>query len=82
MSKFSSCIFAGEPAAALPAVEPVHAYGCGLFVPKPTRDVDCQGSGLPDLGSDVRRCPLASTAVGGDCYSVRYSLFGWERSRT
>jgi hypothetical protein len=29
---------------------------------------------LPDLGSTVRRCPLASTAVGGDCYSLGYSV--------
>jgi hypothetical protein len=28
---------------------------------------------MPDLRSAVRRCPLASTAVGGDCYSVGYS---------
>ena len=46
----------------------VLSTGVGLFVPKPTRDVDCQGGALPDLGSIVRRCPLPSAAVGGDCY--------------
>ena len=30
--------------------------------------------GSPDLGSTVRRCLLASTAVGGDCYSLGYSV--------
>jgi hypothetical protein len=46
----------------------------GLFVPKPSRGAGCQGCGLPGLGSIVRRCPLASAAVGGDCYSLGYSV--------
>jgi hypothetical protein len=29
---------------------------------------------MSDLGSAVRRCPLASTTVGGDCYSLGYSV--------
>ena len=44
------------------------------FVPKPTSDVDCQGCGMPDLGSIVHRCPLASAADGGDRYSLGYSV--------
>ena len=55
--------------------------GGGLFVPKPTRDVDCQGGGLPDLGSTVRRCPLASSAVGGDSYSFGFSVARESMSR-
>ena len=31
-------------------------------------------AGISDLGSTVRLCPLASIAVGGDCYSLGYSL--------
>ena len=27
---------------------------------------------MSDLGRTVRRCPLASTVVGGDCYSLGY----------
>jgi hypothetical protein len=50
--------------------------GVGLFVPKPSHRTDCQRCGISDLGSAVRRRPLASTAVGGDCYSVGYSLLG------
>ena len=37
-------------------------------------DADCQGGGMSDLGCTVRRCPLASTAVGDDCYSLGYSV--------
>jgi len=39
----------------------------GLFVPNPSTDVGCQGGGMSDRRSTVRRCPLASTAAGGDC---------------
>ncbi len=50
-------------------------YDCpGLFVPKPSHRVRCQRCGVPDLGTTVRRCPLAFTAVGGDCYSLGYSV--------
>jgi hypothetical protein len=45
----------------------------GLFVPKPS----CRPSYLRyithDLGTTVLQRPLASTAVGGDCYSLGYS---------
>ena len=47
--------------------------GVGLFVPKPSRGAGCQRCGMPDLGTTVRRRPLASTAGGGDCYSLGYS---------
>lgn len=46
----------------------------GLFVPKLGNGAGCQGCGVSDLGSIVRRCPLACTAVGGDCYSFAYSV--------
>jgi len=42
----------------------------GLFVPKPSRGASCQRCGLPDLRTTVRQRPLASTAGGGDCYSL------------
>ena len=29
---------------------------------------------MSDLGSIIRRCPLASAAVRGDCYSLGYSV--------
>ena len=32
-----------------------------------------QRRSTPGLGQAVRGCPLASTAVGGDCYSLGYS---------
>jgi hypothetical protein len=57
-----------------PLVDWLRLVEAGLFVPKPTRDAGCQGCGLPGLGSTVRRCPLTSTAVGGDCYSLGYSV--------
>jgi hypothetical protein len=44
----------------------------GLFVPKPSRGADCQRRNMPDLGQAIRGCLLASTAVGGDCYSLGY----------
>jgi integrase len=47
-----------------------------LFVPKPTRRVDCQRQDAPDLGTTVRQRPLASAAGGGDCYSLGYSAPG------
>jgi hypothetical protein len=40
----------------------------GLFVPKPTIVEGYQRHSVLDLGQTVRECPLASTAVGGDCY--------------
>ena len=46
----------------------------GLFVPKPSRRIDCQGHIVPDLGAIVRQRPLASSAGGGDCYSLGYSV--------
>jgi hypothetical protein len=46
----------------------------GPFVPKPSTGAGYQRCGMSDLGSTVRRCPLASTAVGGDCYSLGYSV--------
>jgi len=46
----------------------VRQAGIGLFVPKPSNDAGCQGFGVSDLGSIVRRCSLASTPVGGDCH--------------
>jgi len=46
----------------------------GLFVPKPSTGANYQRYGMSDLGSTIRRCPLASTAVGGDCYSLGYSV--------
>jgi hypothetical protein len=55
-------------------------HGCdtavlpSLFVPKPSRGADSQDCDISDLGRTVRRCPLASTAVGGDCYSLGYSV--------
>jgi hypothetical protein len=48
--------------------------GVGLLVPKPSTGAGYQRCGMSDLGSTVRRCPLASTAVGGDCYSLGYSV--------
>ena len=44
------------------------ALAVGPFVPKPTRDTDCQRCGLPGLDATVRQCLLASAAVGRDCY--------------
>src|SRR5262249_6738084 len=40
----------------------------------PTTDAGCQGCGMSDRARTVRRCPLASTAVGGNCYSLGYSV--------
>ena len=38
---------------------------------------------MADLGGTVRRCPLVSMVIGGDCYSLRYSPFAmpikWSR---
>ena len=42
----------------------------GHFVPKPGTDEGCQRRSASDLGQSVRECPLASTAAGGDCYSL------------
>jgi hypothetical protein len=46
----------------------------GLFVPKPSHGADCQRCRTPDLGTTVRQHPLASAVVGGDCYSLGYSV--------
>jgi hypothetical protein len=46
----------------------------GLFVPKPSCRTDCQGFGMPGLGNTVRRRPPPSVVVGGDCYSLGYSV--------
>ena len=48
--------------------------GIGLFVPKPSHCADCQRCGVPDLGTAVRQRLLASTSVGGDCYSLGYPV--------
>jgi hypothetical protein len=48
--------------------------GVGIFVPKPSTCADCQRCGTPDLGTTIRRRPLASTAGGGDRYSLGYSV--------
>jgi hypothetical protein len=50
----------------------------GLFVPKSSRRVRCQRSGLSGLGTIVRRCPLAPIVGRGDCCSLAYSVArGW-----
>jgi hypothetical protein len=46
----------------------------GLFVPNPSPGEACQGRIVLDLGQSVRECPWASTAVGGGCYSLGYSV--------
>jgi hypothetical protein len=46
----------------------------GLFVPKPSTNMDCQRRSMPGLRQPVRGCPLASTAVSGDCHSLCHSL--------
>jgi hypothetical protein len=51
----------------------------GLFVPKPSRGVDCQHFVMPGLAAAVRQCPLASATGGGDCYSLGYSAPGRRR---
>ena len=48
----------------------------GLFVPKPSRRINCQRRIMPDLGTIVRQRLLASTAGTGDCYSLGYSAPG------
>jgi len=40
----------------------------------------CKRCGVPDLGTTVCRCPLASTAGGSDCYSLGYSVARVRRS--
>jgi hypothetical protein len=48
-------------------------HGCeSLFVPKPSTGRDCQRHSMRGLVQTVRGCPLASTAVGGDCSSLGY----------
>ena len=44
----------------------------GLFVPKSSRGAVRQRRGTRGLQQAVRACPLASTAVGGDCHSLRH----------
>jgi hypothetical protein len=48
--------------------------GVGLFVPKPSTGAACQRRSTRGLRQTVRACPLASTAVGGDCHSLRHSV--------
>jgi hypothetical protein len=48
--------------------------GVGLFVPKPSTGAVCQRRSGADLEPNVRECPLASAAVGGDCHSLRHSV--------
>jgi hypothetical protein len=45
-----------------------------IFVPKPSTDADCQRRSTSDLGWGVRGRPLASAAIGGDCYSLGDSI--------
>ena len=42
--------------------------------PKPSTGRDCQRRSMRGLVQTVRGCPLASTAVGGDYYSLGYSV--------
>jgi len=42
----------------------------GLFVPKPSCDAGYQRRSMCSLRQTVRVCPLAFTAVRGDCHSV------------
>ena len=49
----------------------------GLFVPKPSRGGRCQRCRMPELGTIVRRCPLASAAGNGRRYSLGYSVPRW-----
>jgi hypothetical protein len=51
----------------------VRSAGVGLFVPKSSTDANCQRRSIPGLGQTVRGCPLASTAVRGDCHSLCHS---------
>src|SRR5690242_14542307 len=44
------------------------------LVPKPSTRADCQHRSTPALGQTTRGCPLASTAVGGDCHSIDHSV--------
>lgn len=46
-------------------VTAVLSTGVGIFVPKPTRGVDCQRCGVADLGTAGRQHPLALTRGGG-----------------
>jgi hypothetical protein len=65
---------AGTPLRSSPPITPQRAEGCcGLFVPKPSTDADCQRGVMPDLEQNVRQRPLAFTADDGDCYSLGYS---------
>jgi hypothetical protein len=57
----------------------VSHHKLGLFVPKPSRRIDCQRRIVPDLGAIVRQLLLAAAAGGGDCYSLGYSARGSPR---
>jgi hypothetical protein len=46
-----------------------HLALVGFFVPKPSREADCQGCGLPDLAGTVHWRPLVSVADDSDSYS-------------
>jgi hypothetical protein len=71
------------PRCALPAHRPAHrARNTSLLVPKPSTGEGCQRRSALDPGQGVRECPLASTAVGGDCLSWLLSLIGPVASQT
>jgi hypothetical protein len=44
------------------------------YFPKSSHGAGCHRCCTSDLGTTVRQRPLASTVVGGDCYSVGYSV--------
>jgi hypothetical protein len=52
----------------------VLSTGAGLFVPKPSTGGYYQRRNTRGLRQTVRGRPLASTAVGGDCHSLRHSV--------
>lgn len=46
----------------------------GLFVPNPSTGRGYQRRSTPGLRQTVRGRPLASTAIGSDCHSLRHSV--------
>jgi hypothetical protein len=48
----------------------------GLFVPKPSCGMVYRRRSTRGLRQTVRACLLVSTAVGGDCHSLRHSVAG------
>jgi len=61
--RFSSRLQALEQLGQTPA-RSVLSIGVGLFVPKPSTDVNCQRRSIPGLGQTVRRCPLNRSPNG------------------